>query len=137
MQPGRDVVQGRKVRDYMTTETVSVTRETGIHEAIRLLVSRGISGMPVVDPAGAVVGVLSERDCFRVAFDTGYYQERGGQVADYMTAPAETVDADDDTATVAHAFLRGPFRRFPVTSEGRLVGVLSRRDTLRAIEDLS
>lgn len=48
----------------------------------------------------------------------------------------ETVDAETDIATIATAFLNGPFRRFPVTSEGRLVGILSRRGALSALEDL-
>lgn len=130
------MIEGRRVRDYMTAAPATVTADTGIHDAIALLLRKGISGVPVVDAAGTVAGMLTEKDCFRVAFDTGYFQDQGGSVADYMTAPVETVDAETDIATVAMAFLNGPYRRFPVTSGGRLVGILSRRDALAAIEDM-
>lgn len=120
----------------MARNAVTVSADTAIHDAIQLLLTNNISAVPVVDAAGGVFGILSEKDCFRIAFEAGYHQERGGRVGDYMSVPAETVDADDDIASVAHAFLRGPHRRFPVVSEGRLVGVLARSDALRAVEQL-
>jgi CBS domain-containing protein len=126
----------KTVRDYMTQRLVSVGPDTDIHEAIALLVREEISGMPVVDERGAAVGVLSEKDGFKTAFGYGYHQDRGGPVRDYMTQPAVTVDADMDVMTVIDRFRKGPYRRFPVVAGGRVVGVISRRDALRAILEL-
>lgn len=122
--------------DFMSERLVSVGPDMDIHEAIKLLIKEEISGVPVVDEAGALVGVLSEKDCFKVSFYCGYYLDRGGRVADYMTQSVITVNADADIVGVAEMFLKGPYRRFPVVLGDRVVGVISRRDTLRALLEL-
>jgi CBS domain-containing protein len=124
------------VRDFIANRLVSVGPETDIHEAIKLLISEQISGAPVVDDTGCLVGFLSEKDCFKVAFGTSYYQDRAGRVSDYMTRSVITVTADADIITVVEMFLRGPHRRFPVVLGDRVVGVISRRDALRALVGL-
>lgn len=123
-------------RDYMSTELVTFSPETDIHRAIRVLLERNISGAPVIDGDGALVGVLSEKDCFRVAFGASYHQERGGPVAEYMSRDVQAIDADTDIVEVAELFLKSPYRRFPVIADNRLVGQISRRDVLRALEAL-
>ncbi len=89
-----------------------------------------------MDETGALVGYLSEKDCFRVSFCCCYYQDLGGRVSDYMTTSVITVNADTDIVTVAEMFLRGPYRCFPVVLSDRLAGVISRRDALRALLDI-
>ena len=125
-----------EVRDYMAGDFVSFTPDTDIHRAIRVLVSRQISGAPVIDENGELVGLLSEKDCFQVAFGASYHQDRAGRVADFMTVDVETVDAASDLVEVAERFLRGRFRRFPVVEGGRVVGVIARRDALRGLTEL-
>lgn len=125
-----------KARDYMATRLVTLTPETDIHRAIKLLLKHRISGAPVVDADGRLVGVLSKKDCFKVAFSASYHKQWGGPVADYMTRDVETIDAETDIIAVAEMFLAGPYRRFPVMSQGRLVGQISRYDVLKALEDL-
>lgn len=126
----------RTVGDFMTRRVVTVRPDDLIHEAIALLVQKRVSGVPVVDEQGAPIGVLSEKDGFKTAFAYGYHQHRGGPVADYMTQPAVTVNADTDIMSVIDEFRKGPYRRFPVVADGRVVGVISRRDALRAILEL-
>lgn len=123
-------------KDYMSTDLVTFDSDMDIHRAIKLLLENRISGGPVVDSVGNLVGVLATKDCFKVAFSASYHQEWGGRVSEYMSQPAETIDADADIVEVAETFLKSRYRRFPVMSKGRLVGQISRYDVLRAIDDL-
>ncbi|MDX1513995.1 MAG: CBS domain-containing protein [Gammaproteobacteria bacterium] len=125
-----------KVRDYMAANLVTLSPEMEILRAIHLLVEKRISGAPVVDEHGNMVGVLSEQDCMKVALDAGYYEEYGGHVHEYMSKKVETVEADASILTLAERFIEGKYRRFPVVEDNRLVGQISRRDVLRALEHL-
>lgn len=123
-------------RDYMSHRLVTLTPDTDIHHAIKLLLKNRISGAPVIDERGELIGILSKKDCLKVAFRASYHKEWGGKVSEYMSENVETVDAETDVVEVAERFLKGPYRRFPVTSGGRLVGQISRHDVLRALDDL-
>ena len=81
--------------------------------------------------------MLSETDCLKVALGAGYYGDAGGPVRDYMTPVVETVDADMSIVDLAQKFCESGYRRFPVLQGTRLVGQISRRDILRALEDLA
>ena len=123
-------------KDYMSTELVTFTPDTDIHRAIKVLLEKRISGAPVVDERGDLVGILSKKDCLRVAFSASYHKELGGPVSEYMSRDVQTVEAGADIVEVAEKFVKGPYRRFPVMDNGRLVGQLSRHDILKAIEQL-
>jgi len=127
--------QSMRVRDFMTTQVQSVSSNTDIMRAIRLFVDRDLSGMPVVDAFGTLIGMLTERDCIRVALNAGYHDESAGTVADFMTRAVETVLPDDSLMDVAAYFATSPHRRCPVVDEGRLVGMICRRDILRALTE--
>lgn len=122
-----------RVRDVMTRDLITVTTDAEITEVVGLLVAHDISGVPIVDGSGALVGILTERDCIDVALQAGYFDERGGRVAEYMSQPVETVDADDGLVDVAERLCRSAHRRFPVLEAGRLVGLISRRDILTVL----
>ena len=122
------------VKDYMTRTLVTFKPETSVLDAIHVLVKHRIAGAPVVDDAGNLVGMLSELDCLKVALQAGYHGEYGGPVRDYMTADVKTVNAEMSIVDLAQRFLDSRFRRFPVTDRNRLVGQISRRDVLRALE---
>ena len=123
-------------RAYMVSDVITVGPDMDIHRAIRVLFENGISGAPVLDDAGDLVGMLSTRDCLKVAFSAGYYRDSGGVVAEFMSPDVETIEANTDIVKVAELFLKSRFRRFPVTSNHRLVGLISRSDVLKALEDL-
>jgi len=125
-----------KVKDYMSASLVTFTPEMEVLDAIHLLLQNGISGAPVVDEHGNLVGILSEKDCLKVALHAGYHEVLGGRVADYMSPEVETVEAESGIIDVAERFIKGQFRRFPVVADNRLVGQISRRDVLRALEAL-
>jgi CBS domain-containing protein len=124
------------VRDFMTRDLVTFTPDMDVLEASRILAQRRISGAPVVDRLGNLVGILSEKDCLEVVLSATYYEEWGGRVAEYMHTDVKTVDADEGIAAVARRFLEEGYRRFPVLDENRLVGQISRRDVLCALERL-
>jgi CBS domain-containing protein len=125
------------VKDYMTRTLVTFKPETSVLDAIHELVRHRIAGAPVVDDAGNLVGMLSELDCLKVALQAGYHGEYGGPVRDYMSADVKTVNAEMSIVDLAQRFQDTRFRRFPVTDQNRLVGQISRRDVLRALEVLS
>jgi len=125
------------VREFMAANLVTFTPDMEILRAINLLVEKRISGATVVDKHGNVVGMLSEQDCMKVALHAGYYGDLGGRVSEYMSTEVETVDVDTSILALAELFLNSPFRRYPVMQDNRLVGQISRRDVLRAMEKLS
>jgi predicted transcriptional regulator len=122
-----------RVRDYMSRKLVTLTPQTEINRAMHTLLDERISGAPVVDEHGWLVGVLSKKDCLKAALHAAYWRDWGETVADYMSKDVKTLTADMDIVAAAEAFLASPFRRFPVMEEGRLVGQVSRADILRAL----
>lgn len=125
--------KAERVRDFMTKNPLSITPDTEIMRAVHLLVSKDISGLPVVDDQGMLVGILTERDCIEVALQAGYFDELGGRVEQYMSTSVETVEPDSSLMDLAELFARSPFRRCPVIEEGKLVGLICRRDILHAL----
>ena len=125
------------VKDYMSKTLVTFKPDTNVLDAVHTLVKHRIAGAPVVDDAGTMVGMLSELDCLKVALQAGYYGEYGGPVSDYMSSDVQTVNMEMSIIDLAQRFLDSNFRRFPVTDKNRLVGQISRRDVLRALELLS
>ena len=126
-----------RVRDYMAGSLVTFRPETDVLDAIQTLVKHRISGAPVVNDQGELVGMLSELDCTRVALNAGYYGDAGGPVSEFMTSNVETVDAQMNIIDLAQKFQESGFRRFPVLEGNRLVGQISRRDVLRALGELA
>jgi CBS domain-containing protein len=141
-----------KVGDVMTRNVAAVRPETPLKDVATLMVERGISGVPVVDADGAVVGVVSEADF--VIKERGVVAERNRVLArifgksrkelaelakieattagEAMTSPALTVDAGDTLQSAAEQMSSRRINRLPVVEEGRLVGIVTRADVVRA-----
>lgn len=129
-----------KVQDYMATKLISFSPETGLFDAIRALQEYGISGAPVVDAEGALVGMLSEVDCLRAILTQTYHEEEmgsGGHVGRYMSTPVQTIKHSADLTEAAQMFIDKRLRRIPVVNGSKLVGQISRRDVLRAVEEFA
>jgi CBS domain-containing protein len=140
-------------RDIMTTDVCSFAPDTPVPEAAEQLVRLRISGAPVVDATGRVIGVMSEGDLIRRAelgterewsgwreFLTAkrtlaheFIRSHGTRVGDIMTAPVWTVDEDTSLAEIAEMFEKKNIRRAPVVREGKLVGIVTRADMVRAL----
>jgi CBS domain-containing protein len=138
------------VRDVMTTPVLSVTTDTPLKDVARLLVEKRISGLPVVDASGAVVGVISEADFLvkesgpvehhsRFGWLTGAARAEAHErqviaattAGEAMTTPADVVSADQPLSDAARHMAHAKRNRLPVVENGRLVGILTRADVVR------
>lgn len=140
-------------RDLMTPDVVTVPPETPVVAVARLLAERGISAVPVLDKVGTVLGIVTEADLIRrLAGEADaprgwfsslfadpaeqadrYARTHGVTAADIMTEGAVTVGEAATAAEIAHMMEDRHIRRVLVVTEGRLRGVVSRADLLRAL----
>lgn len=138
--------------DVMTRNVVTVSPETTVPELVQVLLSRNISGAPVVDAAGALVGIVTEGDLVRraelgtekkrggwLAFFTGtatmaqeYIRSHATKVSDIMTPGVVAVSLDAPLAEIADLMEEKHVRRVPVVDGGKVVGIVSRANLLRA-----
>lgn len=126
--------------DYMSRNVIRFSPDMEVLEAVGLLVEHSISGGPVIDRLGNLVGVLAETDCLKAAMQAGYHGSRAGKVRDFMCKEFETVDVDDSIMDIARLFHRnGQFyhRGMPVLKNGRVVGNISLHDVLQAFQDMA
>jgi CBS domain-containing protein len=123
-------------RSYMSEHPHTVTPESNIFEAIRLIIEHKLSGLTVTDAENNIVGVISEVDCLRAILDGSYYGEVGGRVADYMTANVQSVSADMAIIDIAKMMLDNNRRRIPVSDQGKFIGQFSIRSILSVIVNL-
>ncbi|CAD5375742.1 CBS domain-containing protein [Pseudomonas sp. OF001] len=126
-----------KVRDYMTRHPVTFRPDMDLFTAINRLLEHGLAGAPVLDAEGQLVGILSEADCLRAILAGAYFDDAHGAVGSFMTVVPDTIDADADIIKAAEGFLLDQRQRLPVLEEGRLVGMLSRHDVLRAVKEFA
>ena len=126
-----------KVADYMTRRLITISPEMSVNEAIRVFLENKISGAPVVDESGRLVGVFSESDCLKGDLAASYHGTEIGPVKEYMSVDLQTVTGETSILDVAEVFLADHRRRLPVLEGSRLVGQISRRDLLRAMDDVS
>jgi CBS domain-containing protein len=140
-----------KVDDVMTRTVFTVGPTATIEQAAKLMVERRVSGLPVVDGAGAVVGIVSEGDLivrqrpaerltwWRMFFDDGeglardYRKRIGSVVGDVMTQAVIAVGPEVDVSVAAQLLHTRNIRRLPVVAEGKLVGVVSRGDLVKLL----
>ncbi len=125
----------QRVADYMASDLVTLTPKMEINRAMNILLDFKISGAPVIDQDGVLVGVLSKKDCLKAALEASYYREWGRTVAEHMSSDVETLEANADIVTATKAFLNSNYRRFPVMQNGQLVGQISRADVLTAMSE--
>lgn len=142
-----------QARDVMRTEVVTVGPQTHVREIAKLLMERRISGVPVVDAAGGVVGIVSEGDLMRRP-ESGterhpswwlrlfaspddkpieYIKSHGAHAGDVMSRDLVSASEDASLEEVANLLEKHRIKRVPVLRDGRLVGIVSRADLLRGL----
>ena len=146
-------MSGLTARDLMTPDVVTVPPETPVMAMARLLSDRGISAVPVVDPAGVVLGIVTEADLIRrlageedkpsswfgaLFSDPAAQAERfarthGVTAKDLMTEKVVSVAPDTTAAHIAHMMEEQKIRRVVVQDGNKLCGIVSRADLLRAL----
>lgn len=125
-----------RVASIMETNLPPLAPETPIRRAAALLVEASIAAAPVTDAEGRLVGLLSQKDCFRPALLASYYREWTGCVRDRMAREVVTVEPQDDLIRAAEMFLAHPHRIFPVCEGRTVLGVLRRSSVLARLLDL-
>lgn len=138
------------VSDVMTEKVVTVKKDADLHEAANLLSENRVSGLPVIDDRGYVIGIISEADLLSMAgMKRGHtFKDRlrhvlgeplplpkaGDRIGDIMTAPAITTKPDADIKEAARVLEKRRIKRLPVVNdEGRLIGIISRADIVKAM----
>ena len=141
----------------MTRKVISVSPETTVAEAANLMLRNHISGLPVVDKAGVVVGIVSEGDFLRrseigtprkrgrlLTFFLGYagaaedyVREHGRKISEIMTPSPITVSEDTPLPDLVSLMEKNNIKRVPVIRAGRLVGIVSRSNVLQAVASLA
>ena len=130
------MLQSLLVKDYMSGDPLAFSPDKDVLDAVHLLLKHEMTGAPVIDKMGMVVGFLSEKDCCRIALNASYHEERGGRVREFMSRNVVTLEPESSLMEAAEMFVNNPYRCYPVVQEGKLVGQLSRRNILRAFERL-
>jgi len=126
------------VKDIMTTNLVLFTVEQSIHEVMNAFIKNKISGGPVVDDRGRLIGVISEADCMKEVSDSRYFNMPilDKTVGHFMTKEVETLQASMTLFDAASRFHQTSRRRFPVLDNNKLVGQVSRKDIVIAAINL-
>lgn len=122
------------VGQYMDRNVPVLTADVPILEAVDFLLENGVTGAPVVDGVGQLMGILTAFDCLRLIAEGASGDRPKGLVADFMTTDVITAPSRMDIYYAAGLFLGNRFRRLPIVDGGKLVGAITRFDMLRAIK---
>ena len=123
----------------MKTNVFTVKKQTPIYEAIKLLATYQITGLPVVNDDMTLAGVISEKDVLRLLSDLDTLmvvpdlKDSVAAVEDFMTKDVVSFNQNDDLLDICECLINNSFRRVPITSGGKVVGIISRRDIMEFI----
>jgi CBS domain-containing protein len=146
-----------RAHQIMTRSVITVTPETSVVEAANIMLQRHISGLPVVDSAGALVGIISEGDFIRRSeINTGrkrsgfmqfilgagreatdFVHEHGSKVGEIMTPEPLTVNEATDLEQIVELMEKNDVKRLPVMNGNKLVGIVTRSNLLQAVASLA
>jgi len=123
-----------RAKDVMSKNVISVKKDDPIFDAVKLMVGKNISGLPVVEDDMTLTGILSEKDVVDLFYE--HEQAEDKTVGDYMTNPAVCFEENNALLNVCNFLVKNIFRRVPVTSGGRLTGIISIQDILNSVLQL-
>ena len=120
-----------ELKDIMTKKVMCIKKDTFVRDAIRLMSEKNITGIPVVEDDMTLLGIISEQDVLRLLHT--FQEENNKTVNDFMTQPAIHFDENESLMDVCQCLKDNSIRRVPVTSKGKVVGVITRSDILKCI----
>lgn len=126
------------VKDYMKRKLITFAPDQSINEVMEIILKQRITGGPVTNANGDLIGIISDTDLMQVIGDSRYHNMPVGDrtVRDLMSTQVSTIDAEADIFDAAARFLKTGHRRFPVIEEGKLIGQISRMDVIIAATNL-
>ncbi|MCS3456144.1 CBS domain-containing protein [Aeromonas rivuli] len=122
-------------KDYMQVRPITFKAEMMVQSAVAKFINSNQLGGPVIDEAGHLIGWVSEQDCISVMLKEAYHCEQVAQVKDVMRKDVLTVNPDTSMLELAEMMLGQKPKMYPVLEGGRLVGVISRHDVMKAIHN--
>lgn len=125
------------IAEIIRRDILTLQPDTPIRRAVAQLVEAKLPAAPVTDDSGRLIGILTQKDCFRPVLQASYYREWKGSVADFMSEKVVSLPISTDLVTAAEAFQTHPHRIFPVQDGDRLVGMLRRSDVLAQLLSMS
>ena len=122
------------VKDYMSKEIISFHKSDSIFEVKRVLLEKKISGAPVINKSGKLIGIISETDIMKQIIDSKYFNMPMSRttVSKYMTKNVDYISPNETIFDAAEKFLRLKRKRFPVMESNRILGIISRVDIIAA-----
>ena len=138
MPPAKKIVKNILVRDIMTKNLILFRPKQSIHDVMKAFIKYKISGGPVVNKYGDLMGIISEADCMKEISESRYFNMPilDKSVYHFMTKDVETIEANNSVFDAASTFFRTKRRRFPVLDNKKLVGQVSRKDIVIAALNL-
>ena len=119
-----------KAKEIMTTDVISIGRDIDIYEAIRIMVQNNVTGLPVVNDDMSLAGIISEKDVLSLLYNI---EDKPGSVEDFMTRNPVSFDQDESLIDIAECFINNNFRRVVILDQGKLAGIVSRKDIIGCI----
>jgi CBS domain-containing protein len=130
-------IASTQIVSIMQTEFLRLRPSTPIREAVAQLARRKAAAAPILDEDGRLVGILTEKDCFRPMLAASYYEQWHGTVDAHMSRHVMTLPEDLDFVSAAEAFLARSHRVYPVVRNVEIVGLLHRSDLFAALVALA
>ncbi len=133
-KPTKGSSENIKVSDYMSTNLTTFRPDQSVMDVMNILIKKKISGGPVVNEKNELIGIISEGDCMKQISHSRYYNQpmEDVKVSDHMVKDVETIDGEMNVFDAADKFLNSKRRRFPIVKDGKLVGLISQKDVLKA-----
>ena len=117
-----------EIETVMTTDLITVARHAPITKVLEIMSEHDVTGLPVVNDDMTLVGIISEKDLLTLISDQG---DNSAKAEDFMTEDIISFDQNDDLIAICECLTNNHFRRVPIVSQGKLVGIVSRRDIIK------
>ncbi len=141
LQGPRDMVNEafeKKASDIMDKRFLSLNTSMKLSECAQLLIKTELSGAPVVNDQGRLVGVLSQKDCLKFILDMKYHNSVDADVSNYMSKTVMSIHEDEKILYMTELFIKNNFQLYPVIDEDNiLLGVVTRTSLFKEIANIS
>lgn len=121
----------KQAKDIMTKDVICITKNTSIYDAIKLMTENQITGVPVVDKDMTLIGILTEQDVLSLYYKND--EDKTTAVEKFLTEPVIHFEEDESVSDICNCLKDHTIRRVPITSEGKVVGIISKSDILLCI----